>query len=421
MIKILHNKLFQDSFWLLLGSCALRGLVFLFVIYIARILDVNDFGRFSLIRSTSIFMAGILGYFLGVSLTKIIAELIKTKVLTELNNYMETVKAFEILIYLVFMIFLIILYAFNIGAYIFQLDLLFSEYIFIYIIFVLNCNITCNQGILLGFQAVKTLGKSNFISSLVAIPFAIIILYVSQSLYIALIALCVIYFIQALLMSYEKMKLLRQYNLSQRIRLHKKSFLRNIGYSIPLLLMSFTTNASFYFSKIFVLRNSNLGELAIFENSYNWLTVIMLILSTITQPVVGNISGLNNRKEESKYLKQTSFLVLAISCCFSIVIYLLKNQLSLIYAGKYDIHQPLIILTVSSIPLSLFYLYDKVLIAKGRQWICLFAYILYSLLIISLSYFFADTALRLTYCFLISTLISSFVIFILYHFFTKKP
>lgn len=416
----IKNKILTDSLWLLIGSGSLRGGIFLLTILFARLLEVDEFGHYNLIKATAIFAVGIVSYFFSIPITKKIAESIKNDNGTILNSYLGTIKVIEFTIYLVISILLFIIYKFNLGTFFLTIDLSLTDSIFIFIIFVLNSRIALNQGILLGFQKSITIGKLNFFAFIISLPIILIILYTLKSLLAALICISIIYLFQVLFMNYEKKKILKENNISASFLFDKKSFLSNMRFSIPLLLMSLSSNAGFYISKLILVNKSNLSELAIFEASYSWLVIIMFVLSTITLPVIGNIAGLNNKQKEKEYLKTSTFLVFLIACLFCVCIYLFQEQLFLLYASKYDLHQTLLVLAVASIPLSFFYLFDKVLIAKGRQWACLLVYVFQGISIITLSYIKADNALELSYCFLLSTSISSLLMISMHFFMNRK-
>ena len=72
--KIFGNRLFQGSFWALIGSFSARGLGLLAAIIVARILGKDIYGEFGMIKNTLLSVAIFSAFGLGYTATKFVAE-----------------------------------------------------------------------------------------------------------------------------------------------------------------------------------------------------------------------------------------------------------------------------------------------------------------------------------------------------------
>ena len=72
------KRIASGAFWLILGNVIGRGLTFLSMIFVARILGPKMFGEFSLVRSTAMTFVTYSAFGMGLTATKYIAELLSS-------------------------------------------------------------------------------------------------------------------------------------------------------------------------------------------------------------------------------------------------------------------------------------------------------------------------------------------------------
>ena len=72
----LARQIASDAFWSVLGNCVGKGLTFLSMILVARVLGKEAFGEFGLVKSTALTFVTFSAFGMGLTATKYIAELL---------------------------------------------------------------------------------------------------------------------------------------------------------------------------------------------------------------------------------------------------------------------------------------------------------------------------------------------------------
>jgi O-antigen/teichoic acid export membrane protein len=421
-LKGKNSEIIKDSFWLLLGSFFLKGSNFFVTILIARLLTLNDLGYYSFIKASATTLTSIVSFFLGISAAKLISQNQLIEGNFKNGLILGNIRILQYLIYF-FISFVLIFNWSNINDIVFDGQLGRFEIFLLFLIFILSTDCMLNQSILLGFNKIKPLGLINLKSALISFPLSVLFAYFYNSYIGALIGLNLAF----LLESIQKRMLLTKIYLNSDTKIDF-SFSKIIIYKIlnisaATLLMALISNLSFYVLKLYMLNQKDgMMEIAFFETAYQWFMLLGVITTTITAPVVAKVNAFVRKRELTIYIFKNILLILLINFSFIFLFFIFKGYLPLIYGeGFQGLSEIILIFGASSIFSSLFYLFDKILIGKGYVWLCLVAYLVFSISFLLVPNFIGFSALQISKSILISYIIGFMVISILLFFTLKIP
>lgn len=155
------------SFWSIVGTAISKLFLFLIWIFIANLLGALDYGKFSMIRSTTLLFSEFVGMSFGIAATKYVAESLKN--ITRLRRLIFN------LLFLCGVLGVLFSFAFwfvseDISVYLIKSPDLINNLSCTSIVLLCSTFSNCQLGILRGFGEFKLISKINFIQVVFSLP-----------------------------------------------------------------------------------------------------------------------------------------------------------------------------------------------------------------------------------------------------------
>jgi O-antigen/teichoic acid export membrane protein len=390
-------------------------------IIIARYLGKESFGQYSLIRNTISTFEIYTNFGLAPTATKSISE-------NKLNDNLilsNTIKSIFFITIVVTLILSLFIYA---TSDVISLNYFKDESLSL----MLKCGIliligssilSITSGILVGFEIYKSILKTTIYSSLVSLPI-FLYLILQYKLIGSLIAIGIYFLLDSLF----KFLYIKKHLLDYNIHCIKKETIYSIlKFSFPLFLSALFMLPAIWYSKILLLK---LGftylDIASFEASFQWLTIIIIITGAVTNvslPIFSTMFINSTRKELKKALILNLSINLLISLLMTIIIIFMAKYIMMLYGNDFsDDNILLIILTISSIFMSLIGVLNKFLISINKRWYILLISIIWT--IVFLIYCFIlipeNGAKGLAYAYLYSYIVTFFLYLVSVYYLNNK-
>jgi len=402
----MFKKMLSNSIILLLTTILIRGVIFAINFVCIKTLSIDDYGRFSLFRSTITTFEGILSGALGPYTVKKISEYQGVPPLKEILFLNLILVGGSSILLLCFSSFLYDKVKFSHNIFLF---------IFISILLLLSIKLfSFAQNVFIGTENYQKLLKLTVISTIINVPISSVLITNYQFIG-ALFSLALFYGIDSTL---KIIYLNKKYNIlqSNRSKFDYKGFGRNTGY---LFAATSVSSIIFWLVRVHVSETSNgLIEIANFEVAFQFLTIIMILTGTTTSVLLPLLS----KKENSIKVKRKSlFFNVIINIMILIIlgwgIKLYGIQILSVFGETYSTaknYDLLILVFYISIFFTLSSILNKVIIAKGCPKSVLTVNIVSSLLMLTYVYLEkSPTALTLGYGFLMFYISSFFLYFCL--------
>ncbi len=367
------KKVLYGSFWMTFGTLISRGLLTLASIVLARILTVNEYGEFGMIKSTidNFLIFASLG--IGLTTTKYVSELKdhdKAGTSSILGASLSLVILLSTFVALLIALFSGIISADLLNNKGLQLPLVIGSFTLMFV--ALNGT---QMGALLGFQAYKKNAVSNLLQGLFLFSGLIIGGYygsVSGALLGNLIAI--------FLVSIVLQKLLRNEGKIHQVSANLKNWKQNVKtiykFAIPASLSTLIVAPTIWvLNTMLVNQQDGYGELGLYT--------AVIIFSTAIQMFNGSISNvllpIFLSKSEEKTPKKEFFNYFGgwiISICLAFPLLLFPEIVSAILGGKYGEEEIVPILGMSIISTLIIANRGGVsrdLIIKNKMWLSVFS------------------------------------------------
>ena len=404
------RRMASGAFWTFTGTAISKFIVLIAGIFCARFLSSEEYGEFGLVRST-INMFVVLGSAgLGLTATKYISEYLGSNK-TKISQVYILTNGFAVFAALALTISIILLspYLSRVTLNAPHLDV--SIKIGALLLFVAIINAAQN-GTLAGFEDFKSIA----INTLVGGVAESVLMLLGAYFYNVNGAICGYGAGFAILYVCNKIsikKLLRRHD----IRITRTSCL-NLDYSIiikftlPAALSSIICVPVFWIIRTMLVRNSNFSELALYEVSDQWKTIVLFIptaISRIVLPILSSISSDNNKKKAFwKILKANILVNSSVSILLTVLVCMFGNHIIHFYGSEYNNVYPLIFLSISTIFTSIANVVGQAISSKAKMWVGFFFNALWSLMTITFSVVFLNMGLGAT-ALSLSLLISYFI------------
>lgn len=368
---MLLKKILNHSFWLLIGNTIGRLAMFLTMIFAARLLPQEVFGQFSTVRNTVSMFSTIVSGSLGSTATKKVAESKNNREHLQLVLYTLFFINIIIASFVVLFIFFTSEWIVN-RFFISSPEMVKAFYIgaFLFVATVFSALI---QSILIGFENYKRMALIGIAVSSLSIPiiFTLLFLFSMNGVLWGV----TIYFILDFLFKVRLLHTLLE---------HKKMFVtfadvkkesKNIiSFSLPIFISIVITSISFWYARVILINSSNnFKEIAIFDASYQWLTIIMILTGATTSvalPMLSKAFATNDIKDKNRIFKVNLLVNLFLSMGMAIIFFLLAKQIMSVYGENYIIGtQTLQILSLVSILFTLSSLFNKYMISHEKVWV----------------------------------------------------
>lgn len=416
--KIVHNniavsELVSCGIWSITGTLISKLLLFVIWIIVARLLLAEQYGEFSIIRSTTMMFADFVGFSFGIAATKYIAQYATT----DKKRVEKLIGVF-------------LLYSLIIGSFVFVgvffasewicVKLLKAEYLidllrFSSIIMLVSTLNNSQLGILRGFNLYKTITKINLIQILFSFP-----VYVCGTYFWgisgAVFAYVIYNLIICLLAQYEIYTYCKKSGIRPSYRNIHKELKLIVNYVFPYVVAMFLTVVAQWYNES---RVASLGSLGFVQlGYYSAVNVIQTMVIGITImvciPFVSIMTKYEQQEGGAPLVERLNFLVpLYLSLTVAIPIMMFPEILSLFYGDSFA-NKEMYTITVIMISYAILIVYKqslaRLVAVHEMQWIYLLDSLLLSVLFIvgfKCLFFLGIKGLVLTY--FISYVISSCV------------
>lgn len=380
--RLKNNKFLLNSLFVLIGISITKVFLLLLNFFLASILTSNDFGVFSIIRSSSSTFVSILWYPLNIAIITQIAsykgdrQRVK-RLLTFIFRFIFVLILCSIVISFVFSDVLI--------SYLFKNNITFLEYYLILGLFITSFLTSIFIGVFVGLEETKWIVDTN-IKSLIAVLFLVVLSF-NYSYVGAIIGLMIYYLLQ---LFFYLRKIFSLFDLAFNVKTDfiefKQQFLSFKKIGVPLLMITIVTNLTYYFLKILVFVELSPSSLAVYELADQWSVMVSTILAAIVMPIIPQLIKVSfSEKFKIKY----ALVLLTITTLFLIFGYFSSLYVERLFVSKFKgLNELVVYLLVGTIPYSMFLLLDKVLIAKSYPWKSFLGYL--ALVVTMLLYIYSN-------------------------------
>lgn len=363
------NRIASGAFWSFTGTATAKLIVLIAGIFCARILGKEAYGQFGMVRST-INMFVVFGYAgLGLTATKYISEYLRPSPERVTSIYYLT-NGFAFVTGLIVTVIVLILAPFLANNMLHCPELTDAIRVGAFLLFITVIN-GAQNGVLSGFEDFRDIARNTFIASLAESTFMLIGAYKFGVIGAVLgygIGFCALYITNNIAIRSE----FRQYNISRDRKMFRKEDLSLLyKFSLPAALSSIMVMPTFWVVRALLVRETNFGELAIYEAAEQWRGIILFIPTAVGQVVLPVLSSLvnTNRGKFWKILNVNIILNGSIALGIALIISLLSGYIMKWYGQGFDNKLPLIILALSTIFTSTANVVGLSISSRGKMWI----------------------------------------------------
>ena len=340
------------GFWSIIGTAISKLFLFLIWIFVANVLGTSDYGKFSIIRSTTLLFSEFVGISFSIAATKYIAESLK-----------DAARLRTLIFNLLFLcgilggFFSFIFWMLSEGI---AIHLLKAEDLSVYLSYtsvILCCSTfsNCQLGILRGFGEFKLISKINFIQVVCALPaYYILVKYggLGGAVWAYVWYNVVIIFITQYYLN--KTCLSRNIIVKWRIDLRVLKVL--LCYVFPFFLAAFFERVGFWYNETRLVALPETGF--VMMGTYSSITILHItIVSVVVLLCQPFISLMAKYKNESAFMiKMNYYLPVLLGMILVIPFLLVPEIYSLFYSKEYigrDTYV-LVILVMAYLPLVLY-------------------------------------------------------------------
>ncbi|MBD3831577.1 MAG: oligosaccharide flippase family protein, partial [Arcobacter sp.] len=325
------KKILNHSFWLLIGNSIGRLAMFLANIFAARMLPQEVFGQFTMIRSTILMFEGLTSGVLSSTSTKKIAEADHIDK-NELPLIISTLFIVDIIIASILMSLIVLNAKFIVATFfIDSVNLVTALYFGAFLLLATSLS-SLTQSILIGFEAYKKLAVISIMVSIGMIPVIFSLIYIF-GLYGALFGIASYYLCDFIFKVYHLKSITKelQYTFSMSDIWNKIKVV--MSFSLPLFVTITMSSIAFWYVRVLLVNQTNEFEsIAIFDASFQWLTIIMIITGATTNvalPILSKAIGSQSRSVVKNILGLNMLINMMIAVIIaSIFIIFSKNIMS---------------------------------------------------------------------------------------------
>lgn len=360
----------KGSFFLLLTNVLMRGTIFLLNIICIRFLSQDNYGRFSLLRSTAVFIEGLISGAVDPVSIKSIAE-------------KSSAPPIRQIIFINIVLVLVTLFITSLFTNWLSEKMKFEGDGFVFFAYVSLLVISakffslCN-GFCIGLEKYREMFYCALTSILITSPLAIFLTY-KLDFVGAILGISIVFSLDAAIKFIFVYKLV---GLSNRSQLKVKSFFLNSGYLFASVLMS---SLVFWFSRLLLAdETGGLSEVAKFEVVFQFLTIIMIATGATTStllPLLSKSVGSKNKKIYINLIINIA-IVLAVSLFFINYFEPIFSFLGEEYVGS-DVFAILEKILLVALFFTISSILNKVILSLNKPVIILFATFISSLVFLT--------------------------------------
>lgn len=405
------SRFANGAFWSLTGSVLSQSLMIIASIVVAHILGKLEYGELGMIRSTVNMFVVFAGFGLGLTATKYIAEF-RIKDPDKTGKIIGLTTIFAGGIGLIIAIAILVTAPFLAEKTINAPHLVNEIRLGAVILFfsALNGALT---GILVGFQAFKSIAKINFFAGLLAFP-----LQIGSTLLLglpgAIIGFGLNFLILWIFNFITVWKVAAKFGINIQFKNSWNEWSILYKFSMPALLSGLMVSPVIWAcNAILVNQPSGYGEMAIFDAANQWRGIILFIPVALSQIVLPLLSDSENQNQFDRILKMNIIINIVISLLMTIVISFFSSFIMKSYGKGFEEGKVvLIVLAFSAVLVSINNVIGQAIASKGKMWIGFLFNLVWGIILLICAYIFLNLgygAKGLAYSFLIAYLVHTLV------------
>jgi O-antigen/teichoic acid export membrane protein len=416
VFKILNvNQILKGSSWNLIGTVVSQVTMLFLGIIVSRMILNDDFGKFSLIRSTVLTFSVLIGIGIGVVNTNLVSKnrLVNIKYTHDL--IFTSIVLTTIITLLVSVTLLLFEASFSNMIFVNnQQSLIYKFFVGLLFFTVINLALT---GVLQGLKEYTLIAKIAVYTSLVTIFITVISTYYFR-LEGAIFGLAIGAFFSAFFLG--KNIYVKIYKTNTKLSFLKNEILVLLKFGIPVMLASQVPLTALWYVNFIVTKSQNgYLNLGILDSAMRYTSMIVLIPNSISQVILPllnqNISYYHKFREIIKSALRYN-LIISITISFAIVCF--SEELMSLYNSNFSSYNlVLIVLSISTVFISLNSIFTQFLLTQNAVWQGFILNLLWAFLYISISSYFIRInygAKGVAYAHLISYAIYTLISYIYY-------
>ncbi len=407
IFKSIHiRNIASNSFWNILAAIILRGNIFLVNIIIARIIGVELFGKYALLKSTVQVFETSFGLAIGLSMTKFISEHRYLMGKNETNNIQSIVKTNLITSAFLsfFLFFVLIFFSKPFAVYILKSEELLSLFKISIFYILFNNIVQCYVGVMKGNEQFRTiLLISIFVAALnLAIVSTLCIFYSLKGAVIGLVLFSFIQLVSYIFVTHKYTKIFR--NIFSRSVCVDFSVITK--FNIPAIISGLAAAPAIWYINIMLSQTTNgFEELAYFNAAFQIFAIVVFMpisISDATFPIFNKY--LSNPEKLKKIFFYNLLLILVISTLMSLAPFIFSDYIMSLFGSEFSKGgEALRYLAGAAILSSLLTFLGKFVATINKMWINLSFNYLWAISVTILSiYFINQGAVGVAKAFLVS-------------------
>lgn len=392
----IKNRIFSGAFWSAFGGGLASFLMLLTGFFVARILGVQEFGEYSLIKSTSNTLVLIAGLSLGLGASKYVAQYRDI----DLERSAEIISASRGFAFIGgFIVFILLLV--NADTISMQLFSSIDRHLEIYIL-ALICLLTsisgAQSGALSGFEEFKKLALARVITALLVLPLMVMGSYY-YGLLGALFGLLANSFLSCLMYFVLLKLVLNSYSIRPRYLTNLADLIFIFKFTLPVSIGSYLVVPVVWICNLMLvdIHPIGLSELGIFEAANQFKVAILFVPSLVVQTVIPILSNYLSSSNSSKFdaiIKYQLMLTIGTTTLLAIPIIFFGEYFMGLYGDDFDVGAKVAsILAFTAILSSIAYVTGQVIITAGNPWHGAIMNFGWAIILLSLTYILLQTGL----------------------------
>lgn len=186
-------------------------------------------------------------------------------------------------------------------------------------------------------------------------------------------------------------KALQQADINTSIKsIYKEDWKLIFSYSIPATLSALTVTPVFWLVRSMLVRNSNYGELGVFEAADQWKVILLFIPGAICQIVLPIMSSITDHRIFRKALAANLALIGSIAAMLACLSWVAAPALMPLYGKTFTDTATITALAFSTIPTAIAQMLEMTLYSKEKMWICFGFNIVWAIATVALSHLFLE-------------------------------
>ncbi len=362
------KELSQNSMYSMFGAFLSKALLFLVWVLLAKILSVEKFGEFGIIRGTVLMFANFVAFGLGLASNKYIAEY-KNSNKIKVGKIIGLTYIFGLIIGIIAS-FILWFFSDKFAVSYLNAPQLVNELQLSALILLFSAYNGSQLGILQGFNAFRKIAQISVIQILISLP-----LFLIGANYFGVIGAVfafLVYNITVCVLSYF---VIRKECRIRQIKIYYFDFKSEIDiiikFSIPIVIGSGVAVFLQWYSQALLTRESGMYQMGLFTAAITFQSMIMMIADTLNAPMLSYMSENKSLSTESK-LDKLNILIPWILGIFGALIFIFFPEIgTLIFGREYkseNFDNVFVIISLYSIVLLYKYGFGRILVVHNLLW-----------------------------------------------------